>query len=421
VQPLTLTIPGEYWDSQIYSGRLYLFGRSGDIRTVDWDRLIGEWRIEEELRLPMACAFRRSDYLYGDQWSLLFSDEEVRTLITRKFESLSARNLEVSKEELLRLSIRHQKNPFPFPHADSIIYNKDMFVASQSGVYRATCRKSNVNPVSSRVEKKWDAPTLGVDASYWTLALAAGDEGLFEMPVVEENGYHSGSREAPHRVADENCADCNWAFYSIYGSSHAGAGFLADYEKQPIANDRQWSRRVLQGVISAEKIFGNGRGYSWGAQDKLCLVTGSTIHVMSYRPWEKSTPDRLQGLGAIDVAVNGDPQTVQLAPWKGDVISGAVALFGMVIECDNAIVVIPSEGAAITLPGEPINWRAFPKSVQYENQLHVIYEDRLEILSFNHDYFVNQDLKLSGIRHLGSTPRHRRRPAPLDSITEDVD
>jgi hypothetical protein len=34
-----------------------------------------------------------------------------------------------------------------------------------------------------------------------------------------------------------------------------------------------------------------------------------------------------------------------------------------------------------------------------KNQLHVIYEDRLEILSFNHDYFVDQEAKLSGITY----------------------
>ena len=37
------------------------------------------------------------------------------------------------------------------------------------------------------------------------------------------------------------------------------------------------------------------------------------------------------------------------------------------------------------------------RSKQYENQLHVVYEDRLEIFSFNHDYFINQKSKLSGI------------------------
>ena len=30
------------------------------------------------------------------------------------------------------------------------------------------------------------------------------------------------------------------------------------------------------------------------------------------------------------------------------------------------------------------------------NQLHIIYEDRLEIWAFNHDYFADQHQKLAG-------------------------
>jgi len=50
-----------------------------------------------------------------------------------------------------------------------------------------------------------------------------------------------------------------------------------------------------------------------------------------------------------------------------------------------------------TFAGEPVNWRIFPRSKHYENQLHIIYNDRLEIISFNHDYFVNQNEKWAGI------------------------
>ena len=38
-------------------------------------------------------------------------------------------------------------------------------------------------------------------------------------------------------------------------------------------------------------------------------------------------------------------------------------------------------------------------NLSFKNQLHVIYEDRLEILSFNKDYFVDQEAELSGITY----------------------
>src|SRR5207249_4327200 len=105
MQPLKLVIPGQYWDSQIYAGRLYLFERDGSLRTINWDRLIKTWGIENSLRLAIECAFCRSDYLYGDQWSLLFSDHEVKAVIQQKFERLAEFELDVSANKLAEVSV----------------------------------------------------------------------------------------------------------------------------------------------------------------------------------------------------------------------------------------------------------------------------------------------------------------------------
>ena len=79
-----------------------------------------------------------------------------------------------------------------------------------------------------------------------------------------------------------------------------------------------------------------------------------------------------------------------------------MAPFGSVIELDRSIVIVRSDDEILTLPGVSVNWRVFNRSKQYENQLHVIYERRLEIFSFNHDYFVDQKEKFSGVRAYGS-------------------
>ena len=62
----------------------------------------------------------------------------------------------------------------------------------------------------------------------------------------------------------------------------------------------------------------------------------------------------------------------------------------------------------VWLSGEPINWRVFPRSKFYENHLHIVYPDRLEILSFNDDYFVDQEKKKAGIRYWESSKSWNR-------------
>ncbi|MCY1458289.1 hypothetical protein D9M71_756600 [compost metagenome] len=63
---------------------------------------------------------------------------------------------------------------------------------------------------------------------------------------------------------------------------------------------------------------------------------------------------------------------------------------------EDRIMVLRSDGFSEVFNGTPIHWRVFPRSEHYSNQLHIVYEDALEIISFTHDYFVDQDKKMFG-------------------------
>ena len=84
------------------------------------------------------------------------------------------------------------------------------------------------------------------------------------------------------------------------------------------------------------------------------------------------------------------------------VVAASTAFFGMIVEFESGLLIVLSDGAQIMVPGEPVNWKTFPRSMYYENQLHVAYADRFEILSFNQDYFVDQ-----GSKTIGATVRSR--------------
>ena len=103
MQPLKLIIPGKYWDTQIYSGKLYLFGISGQLVTIDWERLISSWNISNNLKLALICAFLRSDYLYGEDLNFLFKDDEIKNVVEKKFKSLSDMDLQLSNKILKSL------------------------------------------------------------------------------------------------------------------------------------------------------------------------------------------------------------------------------------------------------------------------------------------------------------------------------
>lgn len=402
IAPLKLILEGQFWDSQIYMGMLYLFGIDGRVHTIDWDRLISEFSVPAELSLPMQCAFSRSDTLYESQRNLIHQDPQVREVIQNKFIRLAKHHKTPRVVDWRYYLASTKDSPFPFPHIDATIYMKGFFSASENGVFviptgqLQSKSKRGKNPAAMKL---WDCPVISMDASYGALALAAGPEGLFEF---ELDDWVKGDPRQAKPVDKRPCNDCSWAYYSIMGSSHKQGGIFAEYvtaddpdrpldgkDFEPSNIGRSWRdapglQRRFEKALGPKEIF-KEEGYCWGGKDKICHARDGTMTVARYSPWEKDT-DRLRVLGQVT-----------FDPLKRNPFCGAVAPFGSIIELDESIVVARSDGEILAIPGTAINWRVFNRSKRYENQLHIVYENRLEILSFNHDYFVDQKEKVSGV------------------------
>jgi hypothetical protein len=418
IAPLRLVLEGQFWDSQIYMGKLYLFTIDGRVHTIDWDRLISEFTVPDDLKLPMQCAFGRSDYLYENQRDLIHQDPQVRDVIQSKFIRLADHHKTPRVVDWRYYLIHTKDSPFPFPHIDATIYMKGFFSVCETGVYVISSNDLHSKAKSKRVKngkamQLWDSPVISVDASYGALALAAGPEGLFEFDL---NDWVVGDPREAKQVDKGNCTDCSWAYYSIMGSSHKQGGVFAEYvtvadddgggsgSKSKLINGkskhfepsnlgRSWReaakvQRRFEKALAPQEIFKQEGGYCWGGMDKICQAREGEMTVARYSPWEKDATKRLNGL-----------RHITFDSGKRNPVGGAVAPFGSIIELDQWIVVVRSDDEILTIPGAPIiNWRVFNRSKQYENQLHVVYENRLEIFSFNHDYFVDQNGKMNGSR-----------------------
>lgn len=381
MQPVKITISGRYWDSYLYSGSLFLVQRDGGLTVVNWDSFIDSIPIDDDLAMPLECAFKRSDYLYNSEVNKILIDREIKEVVVDKFERLSLKGFYF---ERLNSVVGTRDNPFSHPNSDLTIYKNKMYVSSQSGLYSARFDKKLRYRYSRNVEKLWDCPTLAISALYSTLAISTGDEGLFEIPLYD----HFAVQDTIRPTLSRNSISCNWNYWSIYSSSHLCGGSLISYCKNPVEeNSFGYASREFDKIINERELF-NEDGYSWGLRDKICLAKNGEVHIIKYSPSNTDPDEILQDLGVV-----------RLEEWKGKVIDGGISLYGVIIECENAIVVVPTNGSPFTISGEAIRWRTFPRSKHYENQLHVIFDDRLEIYSFNHDYFVDQDQKRLGIRY----------------------
>lgn len=388
MQTLKFTIEGSYWDTQIYNGRLYLFSRDGSIQTLDWDRVNEFVKIPERSKLAFDIAFQKSSIIYDYTNNCIVSDNEIRGVLENKFRALKlCDDLKLSRAGINSLLIKEQDNVFPFPHIDSDIYKNRLYVASKSGVFKSGCSKANVLPVSKRLEKLWDCPSTSISANYGNLAIAAGDQGVFELEI-EKSDYFGWNRfPTPFQVSGLHCSEVEWSYYSIFCSSHVSNGYLAYQRQQPtdqvsVNDDSMTSIRI----IKSGQLFDH-EGYTWGTKDKIYQARNNGIHIKTFDPFKLSDEPFFEARTFIPFQA-----------WKGDLVSAKVASFGTILELDNALVVIKSDGSIDTIEGEPIHWRIFPRSTNYENHLHIIYEDRMEIHSYNHELFVDQKQKSAGYR-----------------------
>lgn len=422
VKPLEIIIDGSYYDSQIYDGKLYLWKNDGSIITVNWNRLIENINVNEQLKLVLKFSVQLGDNLYNN---LLFQDSEIKDLILSKFKKLVENSIEISSADLAQFIVSEQNNPLPFPHADSSIHYKTVYVGSQSGVSSSNCGYSRKQSLNPDAEKLCDVPVLSLSASHLTLAIAAGSDGLFDYFLGQNP---SNKRNEPRQIFVQHSNFVRWLYPSVFSSSYFNEGFFADfkaikrrklrrkrgYKKQqaePIqltnldntATDKTSSiasieigetqviNREFQKLFSSNEIFTNPENeqssiFTWGTHDKICSVKENSIQLVKFHPKATEEQEKFINLGSIE--------TEELL---GDIISADSSYFGIVLEQEEGLLVITSLLKYIHFPGEPVNWRVFPKSKNYTNQLHIIYEDCIRIYSFNHDFFVDQENKKIGI------------------------
>lgn len=400
---IELRLEGEFYDSYVYSGRLYLWTLTNSLIVLDWDQLVESIKLPERDKVALGCAFRYSSLLYGRDIGFVLNDSELKDVVVRKFERLGRQPIELPRRHWGEFLIRELDNIFPFPHADLTVYFKEFFVGSKSGVKRAEIRQSkSQRPVPVRAETLWDGPSFSLAASRRTLAVAAGTEGAWQIDIQPERGWGLGRREnaLPTQLIQMDAKSVRWCYGSIFASAGDGNGFLADYleEEKPRITQKFMGRadtervRELREVIGIAQIMDNRvdeKTYVWGVHDKICSADRTNVSVSSYKPYREDREDRFSTLGSI-------PFGRRL---ESDPIAADSSYFGFVLEFEDGLLIINSQTETLLLEGEPVNWRLFRNSINYENQLHVIRNDHLAVFSFNDDYLVNQEEKVIGIRH----------------------
>jgi hypothetical protein len=402
MQPVTLTIKGSYWDSQIYSSELVLFDDEGAVYRLDWNKAVDEIAEQNSsVQTAIRVAFADSDLFYNNQVRKILLDPQIKAPIVQQLSSLASQQYEIKS----RLLSKHE-NPFDFLPTDTEIYYNKIFAGDDSGLY-SVARSGFQSTFGSTVSKHHDARVFQIKASeqYTSIATAMGDDGLFEFEF---------KRNEPHNVLDQGvrlaerpCSACDWAFQSVIGWTIQSSFFVNYFETAQVL-DRVKALRVLDRVYTSDEMFSSvsPSDVIWGAREKVYKLKSNGISVSNYSRGKKAKKGKGGNAGSIETKPSfGDFGFIPADFSNESFVSAGTAPFGSVIEFDDSILVIRSDGEMSRFPGEPVQWRIFPRSNKYSNQLHIIYDDYMLIVSFVHDYFVDQKHKLAGFAKNSSKMR----------------
>ncbi|WP_146898401.1 hypothetical protein [Cellulomonas aerilata] len=279
--------------------------------------------------------------------------------------------------DALRKSLSKSAASPLYPHSDVETYANNVFMSGPEGVYQGALG-TKVDYDFARV---LDAPALRVAASYRRLAVAAGSEGLLEKPLATRRRDYEG--DDSRLLSERYAQSCSWARFDVVASSHRGdLGYLVAFTKPERDRTAPDEGRDLIGVVNARALFDRPRGYMFAAGDQLILVHESGVDLESWNPFR-----RREGYGAdVERSVVGR-RTFSRKGFTQGVLDAGGSVFGIVVEHDNDLEVLASDGTSKRLP-EPVNWRCFPRSARYVNHLHVTYDDHVRIYAYVHDYFL---------------------------------
>lgn len=182
MRSVKLRIPGSYWDSQIYSGELIIFGDDGSVQRVDWSAFVDRIANKHpEVQTAIRVAFSDSDLFYNPKVRKVLRDPQIEHPIKSQLNKLADLRLETEATELAGQS-QHHDSPFDFLPIDTEIYHNEIYAGNEDGLFSFP-RGASLNKVKTRLEKHHDASVFQVKASdrFSAIAAAAGKDGLFDF------------------------------------------------------------------------------------------------------------------------------------------------------------------------------------------------------------------------------------------------
>lgn len=317
-----LSIQGDYFECQLYKNRLYLWTFNGSLQVYNYDGILSWWAIERERYQGNRIVHR---YEFEPSLYAISVDELKKFLICERDYLTSE-----------------------FPTGTEII-DDYLFETNCNGLFESRISSRSV------VNQIWDAALISISAAQGRgLVLSAGSNGLYWCPIGNRN-----IQQLSHRQS----IDASFCSYGIYvHSSQTGAFFIP----KDLKND---ANIIEENALFQDNVLEEfGSSLTWGWKDFFFRAKDSVLEM--YKFSNRSNQLTLKS-------------TTLFEPWKGCIVSAGSSEYGTMVELDNAAFIIEGVGVknnCTTINGAITRWRFYPRSLKYKTHLHIIFDDRIDIV-----------------------------------------
>lgn len=373
---LDLKIEGDFIDSFIYSGVLYLLDSEFRFTSYPWNSL---------------CDFilKRNEFKFSDASLILRYSKDNRN----ENNSVHTIDTNISQRELLSLKKDSITiNTWP---SDINLFSNKLYFSGDDGVYFINTSYVTAEFDKRKATKVFDMKSFSISPNTNNrLALAVGREGVFTSTLK-----YGIKAPAEYKVSDSSCIDIDWMndnlfinsdtlvverFCTIENINKAESNDLFAEIKKEMSKEHE-EEYVISGELS-KKVY---RKYV----EEILNKPPETLQLKEgYKyGWSSGDCDFILSKDDRILAQNnmsGEKINILLEGKASDLIKVRTSGCGTIIETKDGGLFMLSEREVKDISSEFVSWRVYPRAKNHANHLHIINNENINIKIYNKKHSI---------------------------------
>jgi len=368
---LDLKIEGDFIDSFIYSGVLYLLDSDFKFTSYSWNSLCD-------------FIFERNGFKFDDASIILKYSKDNRN------ESIYKNHIdtEINTKELLSLKKDTVEiNTWP---SDINIFSNKLYFSSDDGVFFMKTHHLSAEFDKKNINKVFGMKSFSISPNTNNrIALAVGSEGVFTSTFKPETKTPSEVQ-----ISKCSCIDIDWMnenlfinsnnlivekFYKIVSKKDVKSDILflkakeiieKDHKKNKLSPDDLFSKsykKYIDLVINEKPEtlkLDNKYRYGWSSGDCNFILNENNKIIAQNK-------------------ISGDEENITISDIHSSLIKLRTSGCGTVIESNSGELFITSGKEIEKISDDFVTWRVYPRAKNHANHLHIINDQNINIKIYN--------------------------------------